>query len=1177
MAFFTQQSCATLYLGPMGADDAGSVAFVPLFKDAEGPPGLDLKQALTDQELLGSFVFCPKPLDFGGDADAQATFTDAVRAAAQGYATRRGIVWIPEPGSLSAAEDDPPPLQFPALSLQADGRSAGTFGVTVSTTLTITMSASTLAADETELRISGISGQPLLLYSGSSAPTASMVSTARLPFAGPRRGCILHETFLLRESLIRRWQMGFQFVFRNPESPQGLISEWLPLSPIDGTAGDMIGFRASLDPLDIYCRALPARTAFSFTGRNQDGTRTVLASYYRTATGDAVTLYPVGTEDMPETFLAAGLVFDAGQRLSDELDSFLTGPIGDFLVSAPPGPDGETASLLCGLEGTECLTFVPGEEATTASRLRFVPGMGAYVKQFPPPQASPLAAPNDPTAPLMENLFATSWATMLPPPSGGAVAYVAQPKGFSLFGVDTILAPEFTSVLGAVEPALVLPPEDAPLFPLPCYAGARPGDGIKSFSAAQMKDFETLVVGPSRRAAIAAAEPERHVCARSAAANRPHALTAGGGSQTVTTPSGVLATLEANGDWSEIRLGQTVSPTATALAFKQPTETLQGAFQTSQLFLVMANANEVVRPGGHFANRVTIGGWEIEADIGASPGYGDYSNVMIVKGIPGPLYDPEGDPKENLIGNAEKWTQAATFAEPTIDGKPTGQSQLVALSQWLQDYFAAAAKDPDTDFFGPFNAIASDPAWTGILILRARIAAPPEDIIGVLAGVRDPSRFYAHHLSIASSHITYDAASGGIGIDEQSAIQGLIYYCDPDYNAAKGDQPVTPKLGVDYDFTLLTLKVLFENTAVKLFYSRAQLVLNSLFGSRVTGMGPGGNSLNAILLDGAFQNNNGTPSYSLGTVGEQWFTFDSNIFNKVEVDSVQLTTRDADSAGKVASVFTMAGFLDFKTLATGGEPATIDLFSFGSPADGALQPRAGLAYNTLRLNMEFSQSDPSDAAIAFDASAVAFNLQTSTPRPGSLFTSLGLELKGLVQGASADDSPARKGYLDVVTDARLGGVGEAWNGLRFRLNLGTPGALAGAVGLNAYLLLAWSPDSAGESYRARAAVQMPGSNQGAPLISLQTVLSLSYGTIQLLYRPKPTGEGHQYMFVLNEIALKFLGLLKVPPSGATAFYLFGDAQGSAAQSGLGWYAAYNNEPKPAKAPLLPPPPSSPET
>ena len=85
-------------------------------------------------------------------------------------------------------------------------------------------------------------------------------------------------------------------------------------------------------------------------------------------------------------------------------------------------------------------------------------------------------------------------------------------------------------------------------------------------------------------------------------------------------------------------------------------------------------------------------------------------------------------------------------------------------------------------------------------------------------------------------------------------------------------------------------------------------------------------------------------------------------------------------------------------------------------------------------------------------------------------------------------------------------------------------------------------------------LHLPGTAQGAPLISLQNVLKLSIGQIQLAY----DDTAKEYLLLLDSIALTFLGLLKIPPNGSTSFYLFGAPNSSAA--GLGWYASYNNEP-----------------
>ena len=87
-------------------------------------------------------------------------------------------------------------------------------------------------------------------------------------------------------------------------------------------------------------------------------------------------------------------------------------------------------------------------------------------------------------------------------------------------------------------------------------------------------------------------------------------------------------------------------------------------------------------------------------------------------------------------------------------------------------------------------------------------------------------------------------------------------------------------------------------------------------------------------------------------------------------------------------------------------------------------------------------------------------------------------------------------------------------------------------------------------------MQLPGTGQGAPLISLQTVLHLSIGQVGLQYASSADGTRHGFLLMLDEIAISFLGLLKFPPNGATSFYLFGDPSGTG--KSLGWYARYLN-------------------
>jgi hypothetical protein len=91
-------------------------------------------------------------------------------------------------------------------------------------------------------------------------------------------------------------------------------------------------------------------------------------------------------------------------------------------------------------------------------------------------------------------------------------------------------------------------------------------------------------------------------------------------------------------------------------------------------------------------------------------------------------------------------------------------------------------------------------------------------------------------------------------------------------------------------------------------------------------------------------------------------------------------------------------------------------------------------------------------------------------------------------------------------------------------------------------------------------IQLPGTGGGAKLISLQSVLKLSIGQIRLGF----DADKRSFLLQLTDIALKFFGLLKIPPGGSTLFYLFGNPQSDGKPSGLGWYAMYRKDAEKAK-------------
>jgi hypothetical protein len=1168
MSFFTQYQGSRLYTASSAPGDAGWLAYL-LPTALPSGEGIELEPSLT--QLSGSFLFSAAAPDLG-TTQALDRFIDAVGKVIAQSPAERAFLWLIDANA-------PTQLNTPLMGIAENGTyvSNGLVAPIFETLSLNVRGGVTLTLDGETLQLGNANG---IFFSGAAAPganQANQVPSGTLPLSGAARGCIRFPIFLQRQFLHDGWNWGFQFQIPNDDPVRTALGEWLPLAfGYLPDAGGMLGFAVSYDPSDPWntVAAEADRSVLVFTGQNLDGAATKLASCYATTYGQPLTLVPVpGPLDTEPR--AARFLFNRGAPNDKGNRDFQLAPEGDFVIHADGATAGVAYDLICGLQGTEFVAFEPYVEGGYAGdRLQFTARSPAYAARYPFTEVSPVGPPVDLNAPLLDTTYTTSWGTVVRAPGGaGDAAYVAQPKGAALYGRDSLIHPlNQKTLFGPMTPAVTLP---TAAFPIGPYAGASPGNGVTAFTADQMAQFEAQVISPTRRRRIADA-------GAGLAATKAHAL----GRATpkdaepynTTTPTGLLVSVEANGGWSKILLGQNLSPSPLQMAFGNPDAELQQAFATSSLFLVVANAkhlgafsangNGELGDSATFANQINVGDWLFEAEVGENNQYDDYADVMIVKGRRGPLWDPD-NPSESLVANPDMWTQKDIFAAPSdratnatpppdeIVGEPN-PDELTALSAWLQRYFQDALDQAEPEYFAKFNAIAKDPAWTGILFLRMKIADIPKDLVGIVAGVQAPDRFNAHHLGIEISQVANDPTAQDIELTTSSSLFGLIYYVDPDYVAPPADadpQPVPPTQGDVYQFRVLTLKALFENTAVQRFQSYAQLTLGRLLDMPVVRMGDGGNPYATVVLRGSYQDNGGRAVYSLGTTATSTFYFANNLFNKIEVDSAQMSTRDAGASGKVVSWFALSGFLDFAVVQANGG-GDFDLFSFGSDEGQPDQLRRGLAYSNLGLSMTFPVADPTAVTLEFSADEVRFDTQTSTPRPDSLFVNFALSLQGLTQGTT-QTSPESMGFLNVVTDATLTGVeGGKWYGLAYQLNMGTPGNLAGTVGLTSGLLTAWSPDSpdAGR-YRAKLGIQLPGTGGGAKIISLQNVLRLSIGQIWLTY----DREKNSFLLMLTEIALKFMGLLKIPPNGSTIFYLFGNPKSEGKASGLGWYALYRQQ------------------
>jgi hypothetical protein len=816
--------------------------------------------------------------------------------------------------------------------------------------------------------------------------------------------------------------------------------------------------------------------------------------------------------------------------------------------------------ILCGLSGTESIIF-PNDNNDT---LRFFIKKPAFAPNFPLPELSPVGPPPG-TDDLLTDDSKTSWLTINC--EGGFPHYVSQPEGGNLYGKGSS-----NDLLIHKDVGLTLPSDPDFCIPLIAYSDCITNNEA-SIDYNKIQLFEQQIVSASRRRQITKANPQYSPSADASFSGIISSL--GDTTFNTTTPSGLIVTVDSNtGKWESVLLAQNLP--GEQMKFTNPCDKLHEALQTNQLFLV-ASANTYLKG---FDNVISIEEWKFKMNVGVGNEYGNYKNLMLFKFCKGTLSE--------LVKKTQGWTLGGDFNNP---------DEMVVISQWLQNYMNDGINQSTNGntLFDKFKTIVTDPNWNGILFCKADIASIPAQMSGMTAGM-DIDNFYVHHLGIEISLI--DGAE--IQQNGPSSMFGLINYINPQYEQDKENTPVPPATEDNYEFKVLLLNVLFENTTVKHFESKAQLTLNNLFNLAVDHMGDPNNPYNTIMLNGSIQNRkdnagNEQTIYMLDTTNDNIFYFTSQALRRIEIVKVQFNTLGLSDNGNdpenVLSRFDLWGFMDFGILSGevdlpqgNGNTQTafkvFDYFSFGNNysvnyTDKTITfenlPRQGLRFSGLGINMKYPKDKPLECTFSFDPSKITFDLNQSTIRDQinasvsskgimnpvvSLYDNLCLEIEGLLCG---DDktTPAENGFLQIGTELRLTGVSGKWTGIQCKISMGTIGELAGKAKLVSHLLFAWNADDCNNPNQIFVGIKLPGSGAEARLFSLQGVLKLSVSDILLNYVEGKSS----YLLSFTDIALKFLGMLKLPPNGSTSFYLFGNPEPGSKAGDLGWYAVYNQEKK----------------
>lgn len=965
---------------------------------------------------------------------------------------------------------------------------------------------------------------------------------------------------------------------------------------------------ANIDPLDIG-NSQGLNTYFAFTGKTYNNTKstesaTCLISNYAINTGYPINLFPkvdLVENSNPENNQipsdTSGILVISPQDLA-ETERFYLQPQGDYYLDSNENSK-DTDGLfdfLPGLSGTETITFSPYTN-NTGDTLRFLSKQPAYAANYPSQETS-LVNPGS-IKPTLSDEYLTSWANII---SGSTdnIQYVAQPDGASLFAKDhgvSELVSSDSNLLGFFEPSIEMPQDDF-YVPITPYLDVQSHPQMPYNE--NLQDFETQVLSKKRKSLIT--ERDTVSNASKSARKRTAMVNSTDSNYTASaTPQGLLAHVNNTGSWSLLNLGQNTitsgasseyvypenedptNPSQYQLSFINLSSTLQNAFLTNQQFLVVTQNNYLGElfsdgktAGGSssssaiFNNKMAIEDWPFDINVGTSNTYADYNNVVIFKFCAGTLID--------YVKNPNIWTEANTFNTDGETNPDNAYQQLVAISSWLQAYLQEAEDayqygldNPESNqaiLYEKFHTIINDPNWNGILVLKTDIDLRefPQQLKGLICGI-DLNNFYGHHLGIEVNKINSD---GSLEMEKNSSIFGLINYLDPVYSSQvsqgqNANKPIPPAAGATYDFKVLQLQVLFENTAIKFFQSKVQLTMNNLFSDKVISCNNpyGAGDLNSIVLNGTYQDHDGTPVYIFENTNDNLFYFDSNLLQNVEITKIQFNTLTTDPAAiQIDSQFAMWGYLNYAVMQTTtlntddvAKTTTLDAYSFGNISDSNEDVTDGLSYNNLYINMSFSLNTPSVVDYAFDASKIVFNSNLSSARTLSLYPNFALQINNLIIGDD-DTPPSSLGYLTLsIPGIKTEGLSGDWYGLEMTLNMGSPGELASSLDFNANLLIAWSPgkESGNNAYNSLIGIKLPGTSSNAKLLSLQGVLKLSIDTLKLEY----VEDQKSYLMTLSKIALTFLGILKLPPGGNTNFLLFGNPNEGATAKSLGWYAAYN--------------------
>lgn len=801
---------------------------------------------------------------------------------------------------------------------------------------------------------------------------------------------------------------------------------------------------------------------------------------------------------------------------------------------------------------------------------------------------------------LLTTLGTTSYITVLAAnPGDGGLTYYAQPIQAPLYDAEAEIGPDFLDFHEM--PAATLPsyqdsdPEPPFVMPVGVYSRI----AINAIDAA--RSIETAELAPARRKVIGlpVTTERMRLTSSDPLQDAPVAV----------TPQGLVALLSQDKQrWAGVLLANMPRSEHHRLTLTAVEPNLQAALQSNQLFFVVSNVDTFMSESSVSYQLTETNALELMKSTGVPDDVAlDVKNALAALPTPFPVFVTEQDFNDAVSSAAgsslpqvqdaagllradiEGWnfqlsprswrTEDTTptlmifkycnrpltemamdpaswgWKEAAMDSTGSIEHTLIVLNGILETA-RLRANDPDLPESDPYIRfyydVADNPFWNGVLFLNAPVdfTQIPQPLQFMAAGV-DTSKFYAHHIGFSVTPFGPDGEKVKLG---QTAAFGLIDYNDP--------QDLVASTTIPFGFKTLEMRVVFKNAQVADFSALVELMVNRLFGSWVSKNEQArGNNL---VLDGSYQRVGDSPSYSFVLTGENVYSAQNAALISVEVTGTRLETSSSEDANFIlTSKFVLSGKMRFFFC------ETFDLFSYGpdSTGDGYLQ------FNGLAVAMSFPLATPSQQSFSIAEDAVAFDTSegNTVARKSSLVNNFPLQLLKLVASpntAGEGELPEVQtledlGYTSISAPLEQTPMTAPWYGLVFNLDMGTLGALTGAIGLKVTLLAAWKPGVyQSDTPPVYIGLKLADSKAIGGHLPLQGVLKLGFRSFQFetYLAADPDEPGKQvlaYLLRMRRFALSVL-VWSFPPGNADLM-LFG-APGSPKTS-LGWYAAYSKDEK----------------